>query len=1297
MSTYRLKIASKGIAVNGVTTGATPILLTNTTPVTVAYDNIAMDMSLYGVSFHRKIYEPGHIRAEVLIKIALNADTTLTVDTFTSMFINRKAQLELDDDQHVVAKNYYIHEITPQFEKTDETKTITVVDDYGDSETIVLPIWAVYVRMDIFSMDKLLDLNRFSNAFLGKKLYEEIVKGSLMDYPLVLNLELNGAPAVEKSYIEADTNRLLTNLGYGDNKTELVQPYLVQYNETFYEFLRRVSNRCGEVFYFEEGKLCFGLSTKPSTVSEIEGAKRVMFQRICPNPQTVSDYFRDSEKEWDKNNSTYKPADDNVILADPVAKNSEGFPKEAFPEPNTDGFQYYYNSEIASEDHYVVLYKDRFAHDKDYNIFWPDTGAKLMEGLQEILNSKTLIDLLSKAAAKTITSGIMAGAKKNEKTEKGNKTIADNNKENPEGINKGGTDYTVLFAKVDSDKDHWITLNYYKDIKSIEEAQTKRMVCVDMEENTSGLKLGDYIKMPNDDKVYVVVRIDMNSANPWQRNYDGFLGEDTHLKNVVLTQSEKFYAIPLTASSKFYPPLLPGKPFLRSGPQPAFVTDNKDPLSHGRVRIKYPWQPSLSAQKTVVDNAKSAYDTAKAKSDESNDPDDLTATESCKSTYESAQLRYELMEAATPWIRMSTPMATPGGGMFFKPEVGDEVMVDFENGNIERPYVTGTLYSKNVPQPTQGDRVIVSPNGHTIKMSDPTNFTEFLAGMYPGLKFVTSFGVDLPKGLDGVGREVLGGIEMTDKWGFYKIKMSSHERNITISSPFGDVKMNAFTGITISAPNGNIKIEGKNVDIVAGNRVKITSGDNIKKGGFFSQNMTGPERASAIAEATAKALLQGFGADKFFDFSLIRSVLEVFLRPVDGTLDLKSNRFLLLQAGKSSATIPESNFKNYTKAVTHGSEGEALAFMFKEIGNMLNNYKTSYINLYNSVCTAVEAFGAAEIGVAAGAGVANPSVISAPADTKALLVAIFAEDCNAKLKTRRSDNFYKNKITCRADATDDQKVAVKRKVTTLLNAAMALKAHIQQLDHVFDKLDTNQAGRTRFSYLGAAGASIVAACSKAGPFVSDMNAVVPAAITAATNNVLADDIAEVNKYITNSAPGDVDAVFPAGGLADPDKYNETLLKLKRKAAYTLVEKLKGAHDTLVNLQFVVDTAGPAIPADPYDADGDWATYLTTFKLEDKPSATKSIGDAIMQGALKGVADTLLGGEDTSLWKMEGNIWSEDAKGEVLLSNSKDATYSLAKDKGALNCRRNLADDREEGGTVLAQGITARVKNNLNYT
>jgi uncharacterized protein involved in type VI secretion and phage assembly len=70
-------------------------------------------------------------------------------------------------------------------------------------------------------------------------------------------------------------------------------------------------------------------------------------------------------------------------------------------------------------------------------------------------------------------------------------------------------------------------------------------------------------------------------------------------------------------------------------------------------------------------------------------------------------------------------MAGPGRGTWFIPEVGDEVLVAFEYGILDRPFVLGVLWNSEDAPPDSMDsegnndlRVIHSRSGHRIVLND---------------------------------------------------------------------------------------------------------------------------------------------------------------------------------------------------------------------------------------------------------------------------------------------------------------------------------------------------------------------------------------------------------------------------------------------------------------------------------------------------------------------------------------------------------------------------------------------------
>ena len=110
-----------------------------------------------------------------------------------------------------------------------------------------------------------------------------------------------------------------------------------------------------------------------------------------------------------------------------------------------------------------------------------------------------------------------------------------------------------------------------------------------------------------------------------------------------------------------------GEPGIVRGVSVAIVAQNKDPEGLGRVKVRFPWREN---------------------------PDE------------------------SHWARIAVPMAGNGRGIWFLPEVDDEVLVAFDAERVEHPYVIGCLWNgQDLPPERNADgrndlRVIHSRSGH---------------------------------------------------------------------------------------------------------------------------------------------------------------------------------------------------------------------------------------------------------------------------------------------------------------------------------------------------------------------------------------------------------------------------------------------------------------------------------------------------------------------------------------------------------------------------------------------------------
>jgi uncharacterized protein involved in type VI secretion and phage assembly len=135
----------------------------------------------------------------------------------------------------------------------------------------------------------------------------------------------------------------------------------------------------------------------------------------------------------------------------------------------------------------------------------------------------------------------------------------------------------------------------------------------------------------------------------------------------------------------------------------------------------------------------------------------------------------------TPWARLSSPMAGMGRGMYFVPQIGDEVLVAFNHGDVREPYVLGTCWN-TIDQPPAlaptdpvTKRKIRTPLGHELSFDEAQQSVTLSSNM---LSTVT---------LDAM-----------------KAQLSTPLASVTIDKA-GGVTIKAATKITLDAPVIEIK------------------------------------------------------------------------------------------------------------------------------------------------------------------------------------------------------------------------------------------------------------------------------------------------------------------------------------------------------------------------------------------------------------------------------------------------------------------------------------------------------------
>jgi uncharacterized protein involved in type VI secretion and phage assembly len=165
------------------------------------------------------------------------------------------------------------------------------------------------------------------------------------------------------------------------------------------------------------------------------------------------------------------------------------------------------------------------------------------------------------------------------------------------------------------------------------------------------------------------------------------------------------------------------------------------------------------------------------------------------------------------WARVLTPLAGNGFGLYFLPEVGDEVLVAFGEGDINNPYVIGSLWnSKQKPLETNSDkknniRKIRSRSGHEIVFNDNKENNE------GKIEIHTNAGQMILLDESASTQS----IEIKDKGGS-SIKMDSMNKAITIKC---DMQLNISAKMIEIEADTSLKLKAGAVLTIEGGIVKI--------------------------------------------------------------------------------------------------------------------------------------------------------------------------------------------------------------------------------------------------------------------------------------------------------------------------------------------------------------------------------------------------------------------------------------------------------------------------------------------
>ncbi|MCS7477626.1 VgrG-related protein [Umezawaea endophytica] len=219
----------------------------------------------------------------------------------------------------------------------------------------------------------------------------------------------------------------------------------------------------------------------------------------------------------------------------------------------------------------------------------------------------------------------------------------------------------------------------------------------------------------------------------------------------------------------------------QAGVVPAIVSDVKDPAKLGRVKLTFPW---LSKDFT------------------------------------------------SGWARTVQSGAGKGRGALVLPEVGDEVLVGFELGDFEAPYVLGGLHNgKDSPptlstEPVDGSSGEIAARGFTSRKGHKIEFVE------------------------------QDGIVISSGDGKFTVRLDQRKQVVEVTSG-KSVTVKAANGVTIDAGNGPLELKGQKISAKSASDVAIEASAALTLSGTSGVKVEG---ATVSVAGQGQAELTASGA-----------------------------------------------------------------------------------------------------------------------------------------------------------------------------------------------------------------------------------------------------------------------------------------------------------------------------------------------------------------------------------------------------------------------------------------------------